>query len=173
MITVIQNYSWDMFGEISVISAIVGILFIVIPSMLLGKLCSHFGLSEIVGFVIGGVILGPFALGGLIPLFDKPIMVLDDLTLGLWQMSGIIILFSAGLHFTFNNLKSAGYRAGIIGVLGVLTPLIFGYLFSALFGFDWTVSVLIGATLSATSIAISVTLLEELGKKKHKRAIFW
>ena len=166
MITVIQNYSWDMFGEISVISAIVGILFIVIPSMLLGKLCSHFGLSEIVGFVIGGVILGPFALGGLIPLFDKPIMVLDDLTLGLWQMSGIIILFSAGLHFTFNNLKSAGYRAGIIGVLGVLTPLIFGYLFSALFGFDWTVSVLIGATLSATSIAISVTLLEELGKEK-------
>ena len=155
-----------MFGEISVISAIVGILFIVIPSMLLGKLCSHFGLSEIVGFVIGGVILGPFALGGLIPLFDKPIMVLDDLTLGLWQMSGIIILFSAGLHFTFNNLKSAGYRAGIIGVLGVLTPLIFGYLFSALFGFDWTVSVLIGATLSATSIAISVTLLEELGKEK-------
>ncbi len=157
-----------MFGEIDVIPTLVGILFIVIPSMLLGKLCSRFGLSEIIGFVIGGVLLGPFALGGLIPFFDKPIMVLDDLTLGLWQMSGIVILFSAGLHFTFNDLKSAGYGAGIIGVLGVITPLILGYLFSALFGFDWTISVLIGATLSATSIAISVTLLEELDKEKTR-----
>lgn len=60
-----------MFEDINVISTIVGILFIVIPSMLLGKLCSHFGLSEIVGFVIGGVILGPFALGGLIPFFEN------------------------------------------------------------------------------------------------------
>ncbi len=155
-----------MFGEIDVISTMVGILFIVIPSMLLGKLCSHFGLSEIVGFVIGGVILGPFALGGLISFSDKPIILLDDLTLGLWQMSGIIILFSAGLHFTFNDLKRAGYKAGIIGILGVITPLVFGYLFSMLFGFDWTISVLIGATLSATSIVISVTILEELGKEK-------
>ena len=155
-----------MFGEIDVISTMVGILFIVIPSMLLGKLCSHFGLSEIVGFVIGGLILGPFALGGLISFSDKPIILLDDLTLGLWQMSGIIILFSAGLHFTFNDLKSAGYKAGIIGILGVLTPLVFGYFFSVLFGFDWTISVLIGATLSATSIVISVTILEELGKEK-------
>jgi Kef-type K+ transport system membrane component KefB len=35
-------------------------------------------------------------------------------------------------------------------------------------GFDWTVGVLIGATLSATSIAVSVVILEELGKEKTK-----
>lgn len=155
-----------MFEDINVISTIVGILFIVIPSMLLGKLCSHFGLSEIVGFVIGGIILGPFALGGLIPFFENPILQLDDLMLGLWLMSGVIILFSAGLHFTFNDLRSAGYGAGVIGTLGAIIPLSLGYLISLAFGFDWTISVLIGATLSATSIAISVTLLEEIGKEK-------
>ena len=155
-----------MYGEIDVISTIVGILFVVIPSMMLGRLCSRFGLSEIIGFVIGGVLLGPFALGGMIPFLDKPVVSLDGLTLGLWQMSGIVILFSAGLHFTFNDLKNAGYRAVIVGVLGVITPLAFGYLFSILFGFNWAISVLIGATLSATSIAISISLLEELGKEK-------
>lgn len=166
MIILEHDQSLGMFGEVEIISTIVGILFIVIPSMLLGRLCVHFGLSEIVGFVIGGVLLGPFALGGLIPFFDKPIVQLDDITLALWQMSGIIILFSAGLHFTFKDLRNAGYRAGIIGILGAITPLVFGYVISQLFGFDWTISVLIGATLSATSIAISVTLLEELGKEK-------
>ena len=166
MITYKENQQSGLFGEADIISTIVGILFIVIPSMLLGKLCSHFGLSEIVGFVMGGVLLGPFAIGGLIPFFDKPMVQLDEVTLGLWQISGIIILFSAGLHFTFKDLCSAGYRAGIIGILGAITPLVFGYIISQAFGFDWTVSVIIGATLSATSIAISVTLLEELGKEK-------
>jgi len=45
-------------------------------------------------------------------------------------------------------------------------PLALGYMISLLFGFDWIISILIGATLSATSIVISVTLLEEIGKEK-------
>jgi len=157
-----------MFGEFDVISTIIGILFIVIPSMLLGKLCAHFGLSEIIGFVMGGVLLGPFAIGGMIPFLDKSIVHLDDLTMGLWLISGIVILFSAGLHFTFTDLRNAGYRAGLIGTLGAITPLILGYLISIMFELDWTISVLIGATLSATSIAISVSILEEIGKEKTK-----
>jgi Kef-type K+ transport system membrane component KefB len=157
-----------LFVELDIISTIVGILFVVIPSMVLGKLCARIGLSEIVGFVLGGVLLGPFALGGMIPFFDKPIVQLDELTLGLWQISGVIILFSAGLHFTFKDLRNAGYKAGIIGTFGAITPLVFGYFISLVFGFDWTVSVLVGAVLSATSIAISVTLLEEIGKEKTK-----
>ena len=152
--------------EFEVISEIIGILFIVIPSMVLGRLCARFGFSEIIGFVLGGVVLGPFALGGVIPFFDKPIVQLDDLTLMLWQMSGIVILFSAGLHFTFKDLLSAGYRAAIIGTLGLVLPLGLGYAISLAFGFDWTISVIIGATLSATSIVVSVTLLEEMGKEK-------
>ena len=63
-----------MISEFNVIPSIVGILFMVIPSMLLGRLCARVGLSEIIGFVIGGVILGPFALGGIIPFFDNPIV---------------------------------------------------------------------------------------------------
>lgn len=155
-----------MISEFDVIPSIVGILFMVIPSMLLGRLCARIGISEIIGFVIGGVILGPFALGGIIQFFDKPVVQLDDLTLGLWQMSGIVILFAAGLHFTFKDLCNAGYKAAIIGIFGLITPLVLGYIISLSFGFDWIISVLIGATLSATSIVISVTLLEELGKEK-------
>ena len=55
-----------MVTEFDAIPTLVGILILVIPSMVLGRICKHFGISEIIGFVIGGIILGPFALGGAI-----------------------------------------------------------------------------------------------------------
>lgn len=155
-----------MVPEFDVIPIIIGVLFLVFPALLLGKLCSHFKISEVIGFVFAGIILGPTALGGLIPIFGKPIVELNDVMLALWQISGIIILFSAGLHFTFHDLIKAGPKAAIIGVFGVITPLVIGYFAVVWMGFDWTIAVLIGATLSATSIAVSVSILEEIGKER-------
>jgi Kef-type K+ transport system membrane component KefB len=157
-----------MVSEFDVIPTIIGVLFLVLPALLLGRLCSHFKIPEIIGFVVAGIILGPTALGGIIPIFDRPIVELNDMMLGLWQISGIIILFSSGLHFTFHDLIKAGPKAAIIGVFGVIIPLVTGYFVVLWMGFDWTVAVLIGATLSATSIAVSVIILEELGKEKTK-----
>ena len=160
-----------MVTEFDAIPTLVGILILVIPSMVLGRICKHFGISEIIGFVIGGIILGPFALGGLIQFFDKPLVELNYLMLSFWQIAGIIILFSAGLHFTFSGLKHVGIQAVIIGTAGVIVPLGLGYGISILFGIDWMVAMIIGATLSATSIAAAVTILGELGKEKTKEGI--
>jgi Kef-type K+ transport system membrane component KefB len=155
-----------MVTEFDAIPTLVGILILVIPSMALGRICKHFGISEIIGFVIGGIILGPFALGGLISFFGKPLVELNDLMLSFWQIAGIVILFSAGLHFTFSGLKHVGIQAMIIGTAGVIIPLGLGYGISILFGIDWMVAMIIGATLSATSIAAAVTILGELEKEK-------
>ena len=157
-----------MVSEFDVVPTIIGVLFLVLPALLLGRLCSHFKISEVIGFVFAGIILGPTALGGVIPIFEKPIVELNDVMLALWQISGIIILFSAGLHFTFHDLIKAGPKAAIIGVFGVMVPLVTGYFTILWMGFDWTVAIIVGATLSATSIAISVVILEEIGKEKSK-----
>ena len=157
-----------MVTEFDVIPTIVGILFLILPAMLFGRIFKHFKISEIVGFVLAGVLLGPFALGGIIPFFENPIVVLNDVMLSLWQISGIIILFSAGLHFTFHNLIKAGYKSAVVGIMGVIVPLASGYYVSVLFGFDWMVSVIIGAALSATSIVVAVTILEEIRKEKSE-----
>lgn len=155
-----------MFNEFEVIPSIIGILVLVIPALIFGKLCSHFKISEVIGFVIAGIIFGPFAIGGIISFYDKPLVVLDDLVMSFWQISGIIILFAAGLHFTFHDLQKAGFKSTVVGIGGIVTPLIIGFFVSVLLGFDWIVSVLIGTALSATSIAISVTILDELKKEK-------
>jgi len=157
-----------MITEFNAIPTLVGILVLVIPSMLFGRICKHFGVSEIIGFVIGGIVLGPFALGGLISFFDRPLIELNDLMLTLWQIAGIVILFSAGLHFTFSSLRQAGINSAIIGATGVIVPLFLGYGISILLGIDWMIAMIIGATLSATSIAAAITILEELRKEKTK-----
>ena len=54
---------------------------LVIPSILLGRICKHFGISEIIGFVIGEIILNPFALGGWIQFYDRSIVELNELML--------------------------------------------------------------------------------------------
>jgi Kef-type K+ transport system membrane component KefB len=154
--------------EFDVVPTIIGILFLVLPALLLGRLCSHYKIPEIIGFVFAGIILGPTALGGVVPIFGRPIVELNEVMMALWQISGIIILFSAGLHFTFHYLIKAGYKSALIGVFGVLIPLLLGYLITIWLNFDWTVAVIIGTTLSATSIAISVVILEEIGKEKSK-----
>lgn len=157
-----------MVTEFDVVPTIIGILFLVLPALLLGRLCSHYKIPEIIGFVFAGIILGPTALGGAVPIFGRPIVELNEVMMALWQISGIIILFSAGLHFTFHDLIKAGYKSALIGVFGVLIPLLLGYLITIWLNFDWTVAVIIGTTLSATSIAISVVILEEIGKEKSK-----
>ena len=157
-----------MVAEFEVIPTIIGILFLVIPAMLFGRICKRLGMSEVIGFVLAGVFLGPFALGGMIPLFDGGIVQLNDVTIALWEISGIVILFAAGLHFTFHDLIRAGPYSAVIGAMGVAAPLGLGFVVTQMFGFGWEVAVIIGAALCATSIAVSVTVLEELGKEKTK-----
>ncbi len=157
-----------MVSEFDVVPTIIGVLFLVLPALLFGKLCMRFKIPEVIGFVFAGIVLGPAALGGLVPVFDRPVVDLNEMMLGLWQISGIIILFSAGLHFTFQDLIRAGPRAAVIGTLGAIVPLVAGYFAMLWMGFDWTAAALVGATLSATSIAISVVILEELGKEKTR-----
>ena len=155
-----------MVTEFDVIPTIIGILVIVIPSMLLGKLCSRFRISEIFGFIIGGIIFGHFGIGGLISYNEHPVVMMNDLMLSIWQISGIVILFAAGLHFTFHDLRRAGLKAASVGIGGVIVPLSLGYFVTSGLGYEWQTAIIIGSTLSATSIAISVTALEEIKKEK-------
>lgn len=45
-----------MVPEFDANPTLIAILVLVIPSMLLGRICKQFGISEIIDFVIGGII---------------------------------------------------------------------------------------------------------------------
>lgn len=152
--------------ELDILRTVISISVLVLAARILGTVFARFKMPEVIGEVTAGIILGPFTLGGIIILFDKPLVQLNELMLAFAQIAGIIILFSAGLEFTFHDLRKAGLPASVVGTAGVVLPFFGGYYVSVMFGEEWTVAMLIGATLTATSIAITVRVLEEL--KKHK-----
>jgi len=125
----------------------------------------------VLGELLAGIIVGPFALGG-IPIFNgEPLVVLDETVRHIGEISAIVILFIAGLEITPREFLKGGAASFTVGSLGVIVPFFVGYyVFTAIIGLEALQAMLIATALTATSIAISIQVLTELGKMKSKEA---
>lgn len=127
-------------------------------------------LPVVLGELLAGIIVGPFALGS-IPIFDgKPLVILNETVLQIGEISGIVILFIAGLSITPKEFLRGGAASFTVGACGVAVPFFVGYYAFTLFGLGGLQSVLVATALTATSIAISVRVLTELGRMQTKEA---
>ena len=134
------------------------------------ELFARLKLPIVLGELVAGIIVGPFALGGL-PLFNgEPLVVLDETVKHIGEISAIVILFIAGLEITPREFLKGGGAAFTVGSLGVIVPFFVGYYAFTLFGLTVLESMLVATALTATSIAISVQVLSELGKMQTKEA---
>ena len=161
-------------SEFSPITTILAIGMLILTAKILAIVFRRMNLPEVVGEICAGLIFGPYAIGGLISLggehiFDGPIGH-NPVFETLFEIGGMIILFSAGLEFTFRKFRKAGAPAFVIGTAGVVFPFILGYYGSLYVGFESLQSMLIGAALTATSIAITIRTLEELNQLKNKES---
>src|SRR5215212_1236684 len=124
----------------------------------------------VLGELLAGIIVGPFALGG-IPIFNgEPLVVLDETVRHIGEISAIVILFIAGLEITPREFLKGGAASFTVGSIGVIVPFFIGYYVFTIIGLDAIQSPLIATALTATSIAISIQVLTELGKMKSKEA---
>ena len=124
----------------------------------------------VLGELLAGIIVGPFALGG-IPIFNgEPLVVLDETVRHIGEISAIVILFIAGLEITPREFLKGGAASFTVGSLGVIVPFFIGYYVFTIIGLEAIQSLLIATALTATSIAISIQVLTELGKMKSKEA---
>ena len=114
--------------------------------------------------------MGPFALGSL-PFFDgKPLVVLDETVRHIGEISAIVILFIAGLEITPREFLKGGAASFTVGAIGVIVPFFVGYFVFTTFGLNALETLLIATALTATSIAISIQVLTELGKMQSDEA---
>ena len=73
----------------------------------------------VLGELLAGIIVGPYALGGL-PLFEGgPLVVLDETVKHIGELSAIVILFVAGLEITPREFLRGGAASFTVGALGV------------------------------------------------------
>ena len=114
--------------------------------------------------------MGPFAIGS-IPIFDgKPLVILNETVLQIGEIAGIVILFIAGLEITPREFLRGGAASFTIGACGVIVPFFLGYYIFTIYGLQGLQSILVATALTATSVAITVSVLTELGKMQTKEA---
>jgi Kef-type K+ transport system membrane component KefB len=156
--------------EEAFIHVLISLAILLFAAKIFAELFNKLKLPIVLGELLAGIIVGPFALGSL-PLFDgKPLVILNDTVRQIGEIAGIVILFIAGLEITPREFLRGGAASFTIGACGVIVPFFVGYYVFTQFGLGGLQSVLIATALTATSIAISVRVLGELGKMQTKEA---
>ena len=147
--------------------AIINISLLIFAAKILSGLFVRVRLPEVLGELSAGMILGPYALGGII-ILGEPLMDLNEYVQVFAEVGAILLLFIAGLEVSFGQFKAVGAKSSFVGVFGVIVPFFLGIYVLQFLGFDWNVSLLVAATLTATSIVITVRTLEDIGKLKSE-----
>ncbi|RNJ75713.1 MAG: cation:proton antiporter [Nitrosopumilus sp. H8] len=159
-----------MAAEAQLLETIIGVGILLFAAKLMAELFLRLKLPIVLGELLAGMIVGPFALGGLFVVDGKQLLQINEEIKILGEMGAIVILFMAGLEMTPKEFLKGGKAAFTVGTLGVVVPFFAGLAVFQAFGFDALQSMLIATALTATSIAISIQVLNEFGKIKTPEA---
>lgn len=119
-------------------------------------LCRVLRLPRIIGMLLTGVLLGPYALNLLDPL-------ILEASADLRQMALIIILLKAGLSLDLSDLKKVGRPAILMSCVPASCELLAFVLFAPLFlGINRIEAAVMGAVLAAVSPAVVVPRMVQL-----------
>jgi len=152
------------------IHVIISLSLLLFTAKIFAELFHRIKLPIVLGELLAGIVIGPYALGGL-PLFNgEPVVILDETIKYIGELAAIVILFVAGLEITPREFLRGGASSFTIGALGVIVPFFVGYFIFSLYGLEALETLLIATALTATSIAISIQVLTSLGKMQTKEA---
>lgn len=126
-----------------------------------GELAERVGQPAVLGELIAGVIVGGSFLG---------ILKENEILNVLAQIGVVILLFEVGVASDFDAFMKAGLQAFIVASIGVACPFIGGYYLAGYLGLAPAQAVFIGATLTATSVGITVRVFRDLGHLMRKEA---
>jgi CPA2 family monovalent cation:H+ antiporter-2 len=111
----------------------------------------------ILGYLIAGLIIGPYVLPVISVTDIHTIRLLADLGL-------VVLLFGIGLEFSWSKIREMGLAVIIIGVVEILTMFLLGYGLGRVLGWSPMNSLFLGAALHISSSAIITKILRDLGK---------
>ena len=118
------------------------------------EIARRLGQPAVVGELLGGVAVGPYALGW--AQLTEPAAVLSELGV-------VVLLFAVGLEVRIDDLLAVGRSALLTAVIGMLLPIAGGYLLAVAIGQPSESAIYVGLAMAATSIGITSRVLSELG----------
>ncbi|PKO11352.1 MAG: hypothetical protein CVU40_01010 [Chloroflexi bacterium HGW-Chloroflexi-2] len=126
-----------------------------------GYISTRFGQPSVLGELLIGVILGPSLLGifnlSFLDYEELPHFIDDFAEIGV-----LFLMFLAGLELHLSDLAKNKDASAFAGTLGVLVPVLLGFLVGKFFQMETDQSMFLGLTLGATSVSISAQTLIEL-----------
>ena len=156
--------------SLSLVHIVITLAVLLFTAKLFAELFHRIRMPVVLGELLAGIIVGPFALGGL-PIFNgEPLVIIDGTVKHIGEIAAIVILFIAGLEITPREFLKGGAASFTVGSLGVIVPFFVGYYVFLTFGLEAIESMLVATALTATSIAITIQVLTELGKLQTKEA---
>ena len=156
-------------------SSILTDLFILfVAAKLAGAAFSWLRQPPVIGELLAGVIIGPYAFGwvgvadpALIALFHGDQVAAQeavDLVLEMLAELGVILLlFFVGLETRLADLISVGRRAAVVGTLGIALPFAGGFLIVKALGEETIPALFVAVALVATSTGVTARVLRDLG----------
>ena len=142
---------------------------IILAAKLGGEAMGRLGQPPVLGELFMGVVLGNLTLAGVTVL--EPLKT--NTTLGvLAEIGAILLLFEVGVESDLTELLAVGWSSLLVASLGVIVPLVLGYLVSMQLLPDagWLSHLFVGGTLTATSVGITARVLKDLGRANTKEA---
>ncbi|MFA4876949.1 MAG: cation:proton antiporter [Methanoregula sp.] len=134
---------------------LVNLLIIFALSILVLFVCSYLRIPTLVGFLITGVVAGPFGLAFITDVNDVNTFA---------EIGVALLLFTIGLEFSFKNLIRVKKAVIIGGFVQVITTIAAVYLILTFLGRSFGEAVFIGFLISLSSTAIVIKLLQQRGE---------
>lgn len=152
------------------VQVVISVCILLFAAKLMAELFVRLRLPIVLGELLAGMIIGPFAIGSLLIVQNGALLQLSEEVKILGEIGAIVILFLAGLEMTPREFIKGGKASFTVGTLGVIAPFFIGFVIFQLFGFHTYQAMLVATALTATSVAISVQVLAEFGKLKSPEA---
>lgn len=149
---VVVSHEFTLVRDFAIIMAVAGVAIVIFRRL---------NQPPILGYLIAGVIVGPFTL----PLFGihPPITNTESIRL-LADLGLVLLLFALGLEFGWSRIRQMGLRVILIGTIEIIFMIALGYELATLMGWSATEAIFLGAALSISSSAIIVKVLRDTGK---------
>lgn len=151
----------DAGNNIITMAAISDVLVVLVLGGALGWLSRRLNFPNAVAHVVLGVLLGSAMLGWVL---HNPLLH----TLG--EVGVMVLLGVAGLEVGIDRLKAAGWAGTAVAVLGIVFSFAGGYAIAHLYGSPSDEAMYLGLALGATSIGITVQVLEQFAVIAHRVA---
>lgn len=115
----------------------------------------------ILGYVLGGIIVGPFTPGPRV----TDIHQFEILA----EVGVILLMYSIGLEFSFRDLLRVKWIALVGGPLGIVLSMLMGVGVGRLLGWNWQQGVAVGAIVSVASTMVLSRFLSDRGQLRSEQ----